>query len=209
VTTAAPPALKSVIARVAASLMIACVIPAVLFALVLVTVNVTTAIIAGFWWTCSAIGWRWVTKRPISWLLLLTLAVMTARTSFTLATGNTFVYFVQPVFADATVATLFLVSLCSARPIVARLAPDFYPVDADLAANPQIRRLFWRLTLMWGLVIVAKASLTFWLLTSLPMVDFIVIKNASIFTLTAATAAVTIWLSAIVVKKEYALVAIA
>ena len=83
---------------------------------------------------------------------------MTIRTGFTLATGNTFVYFVQPVFADAAVAAIFLGSLLSARPIVARLAPDFYPIDDALAARPRIRRLFRRLTLLWGLVIVAKGA---------------------------------------------------
>ena len=81
-----------------------------------------------------------------------TRARATVRTGFPLARGNTFVYFGQPVFADATVAAIFLGSLLTARPIGARLAPDFYPIDAPLAARPRIRRLFRRLTLLWGLV---------------------------------------------------------
>ena len=59
--------------------------------------------------------WRWASGRPVSWLLVLTLGIMTVKTGFTLATGNTFVYFVQPVFTDALVATIFLGSLCTAR----------------------------------------------------------------------------------------------
>jgi hypothetical protein len=41
---------------------------------------------------------------------------------------------VQPVFGDASIAAIFLGSLWTARPIVAQIAPDFYPVDAALAA---------------------------------------------------------------------------
>ena len=84
--------------------------------------------------------------------------MLTLKTCITLVTGNTFIYFVQPVFVDATVATLFLASLWSTQPIVARLAPDFYPIDAALAARPAIRRLFRDLTLMWALVILVKGG---------------------------------------------------
>jgi len=135
-------------------------------------------------------------------LLVLTLGIMTIRTVFTLATGNTFVYFVQPVFADAAVAAIFLVSLWSARPIVARLAPDFYPMDAALAARPRIRRLFRRLTLLWGLVIVVKGSVTLWLLVSLSTVNFVLIKSSAIITLTLVAAAATVVLSAMVGRQE-------
>ena len=121
---------------------------------------------------------------------------------FTLATGNTFVYFVQPVFADAAVAAIFLGSLLSARPIVARLAPDFYPIDDALAARPRIRRLFRRLTLLWGLVIVAKGSVTLWLLLSLSTVNFVLIKSSAIISLTLLAAVTTLALAAIVGRQE-------
>ena len=147
-----------------ASLATAVVAPTVLFAATLVTFDVMVAVTVALAWVAGATCWRWATGRPVSGLLMLTLGIMTVRTGFTLASGNTFVYFVQPVFADATVAAIFLGSLLTARPIVARLAPDFYPIDATLAARPRIRRLFRRLTLLWGLVIVLKASVTLWLL---------------------------------------------
>jgi hypothetical protein len=92
--------------------------------------------------------------------------------------------------------------LWTARPIVARLAPDFYPIDATLAARPRVRRLFQRLTLLWGLVIVLKASLTLWLLVSLSTVNFVLIKGSAILALTLLAVAATIMLSAIVGRQE-------
>jgi uncharacterized membrane protein len=118
-------------------------------------------------------------------LLVLTLGVMTVRTAFTLVTGNTFIYFVQPVFADFAVATIFLGSLWSARPVIGRLTHGFYPMSAAVAARPEMRALFRRLTLMWGLVILVKGSITLWLLESLSTDNFVLIKGGAL-TLTAA-----------------------
>ena len=198
----ARPQLKAVVVRAVVSLATAVVAPAVLFAITLVIFDIDAAVIAALAWMVAAMCWRWATGRPVSGLLVLTLGIMTLRTGFTLATGNTFVYFVQPVFADAAVAAIFLGSLCTARPIVARLAPDFYPMDAALAARPRIRRLFRRLTLLWGLVIVVKGSVTLWLLVSLSTVNFVLIKSSAIITLTLVAAAATVALSAIVGRQE-------
>ncbi len=196
------PQLTGIAARAAASIATAVVVPAALFAVTLMIVDIDAAVIVALAWMAGAMCWRWATKRPVSGLLVLTLVIMTIRTVFTLATGNTFVYFVQPVFADATVATIFLGSLLTARPIVARIAPDFYPIDDVLAARPRIRRLFRRLTLLWGLVIVVKATVTLWLLLSLSTVNFVLIKSSAIISLTLVAAAATLALSAIVGRQE-------
>jgi uncharacterized membrane protein len=187
---------------VAVSLAMALIAPAVLFATTLVLFNVGAAMIVGLTWMVCAISWRRATGRPVSGLLVLTVAIMTVKTSIAFATGNTFIYFVQPVFVDATVATVFLGSLLSARPVVARLAPDFYPMDVGIAERPRIRRLFRHLTLMWGLVILAKGSITLWLLVSLSTVDFVLIKGGAIISLTLATATATVVWSVLVGRQE-------
>jgi uncharacterized membrane protein len=174
----------------------------------MVIFNVDTAMIVALTWMTGAICWRRATQRPVSGLLMLTVGIMTVKTGFTLATGNTFVYFVQPVFVDAAVATIFLGSLWSATPVVARLAPDFYPMDAALAARPGIRELFWRLTLLWGLVILIKGTVTLWLLVSLSTMNFVLIKSSTIITLTLVAAVATVAWSIMVGRREGLLVAV-
>ena len=115
-----PPSLGSIMGRLAASLLVAVVIPGVVFYLALVASGITAAVLLALAWTYGAIVWRKVTDRPMSGLLALTVTIMTAKTIFTLATGNTFVYFFQPVVTDAAVGALFLGSLATARPVVAR-----------------------------------------------------------------------------------------
>ena len=196
------PQLRAVVARATASLATAVLVPSALFAATLITFAVMAAVAVALAWMVGATCWRQATGRPVSGLLMLTLGVMTVRTGFTLVTGNTFVYFVQPVFADAAVAALFLGSLSTARPLVARLAPDFYPVDAALAARPGIRRLFRRLTLLWGLVVLVKASVTLWLLVSLSTVHYVLVQSSSVIALMLAATLATVALSAVVGRQE-------
>ncbi|GAA1956283.1 hypothetical protein GCM10009798_14540 [Nocardioides panacihumi] len=193
---------KAVLARVGVTLGTAVFIPAVLLWTTMRTFNIAVAVIVGLAWMVGVMCWRHATGRPVSGLVLLSLGILTVKTAFTLATGNTFVYFVQPVFADAAVATIFLGSLCTARPVIARLAPEFYPVSAEVAARPQIRALFWRLTLMWGLVILVKAVITLWLLQTLSLSNFMLIKGGAIITLTTTAAVVTIGWSFAVARRQ-------
>lgn len=181
---------------------IAVVVPTVFFAASLVLFSITIAVLVALAWTAGAMCWRWTAKRPVSGLLVLALGIMTIKTGIILATGNTFIYFVQPVFVDLVVSAVFLGSLWSARPVVARLAPDFYPMSAAVAASPGVRELFRRLTLMWGLVILVKGSVTFWLLTTLSTVHFVLIKGGAILTLTLLAAATTVVWSVIVGRRE-------
>lgn len=196
------PHLRDIAARVSVSLLTAVVVPAVLFAASVVIFNVAVAMVVALGWTAGVISWRAVTGRCVSVLLLLTGAIMAIKTGITFATGNTFIYFVQPVFVDAVVAALFLSSLWSARPLVARLAPDFCPMGSELAARPAIRRLLRSLTLMWGLVILVKGGVTLWLLLSLSTVDFVLVKSGAIMTLTATAVAATVLWAAAVGRKE-------
>ena len=197
-----PPHLRDVVARVAVSLATAVVVPTAFFAATLMIFNITTAVLVALGWMAGAMCWRWTAKRPVSGLLLLALGIMTVKTGITLATGNTFIYFVQPVFVDLVVAAVFLGSLWSARPIVARLAPDFYPMSAAVAASPAVRKLFRRLTLLWGLVILVKGTVTLWLLWSLSTIDFVLIKGSAIIALTLTAAVVTVVWSVIVGRRE-------
>jgi intracellular septation protein A len=197
-----PPEIKAVLKRSLGSVGIAVVAPAALFWATMVTLNVYAAVCAALMMMIVATGWRKASGRPVSRLLLLTMGILTIRTAFTLATGNTFVYFVQPVFADAIVAAIFLGSLLTTRPLVARLAPDFCPMNASLAGRPAVKRLFRRLTLLWGLVVVAKGTTTLWLLLSLSTADFVFVKSAAIIALTLSAVLVTVALSAVVVRRE-------
>lgn len=196
------PTLAAVIHRVSLSLLIAVVIPAVVFYGVFVLAGVWTAIVAALVWSYGAIAWRALTRRRTSGLLILTAILLTGRTALSVAADSTWLYFLQPVISDGAVAALFLLSLASARPMVARLAGDFYPMDHELAARPRVRRLFWQLTAMWAVLGFTKASMTLWLLQSQSLETFVLVKSVSMLAINLLAAAATIALAAAVARKE-------
>lgn len=183
-------------------MLIANVIPAVLFYVCLVTVGTWAALVAALVWCYAAATWRMATRRRASALLVLTAVVLTVRTGFALASGDTFLYFLQPVLTDVVVAAVFLVSLASARPVVARLAADFYPMDDDIAGRPRVQQLFWRLTLLWAVVCLGKAVTAYWLLQSQSVATFVLTKNIALLVLTVAATIGTVLASVAVARRE-------
>jgi hypothetical protein len=202
VGTIARPNLAAILKHLALSLLMANVIPAALFYVCLRTGNVWAALIAALVWCYGAIAWRAGTQRLVSGLLLVTVIGLTVKTALAFASGSTFLYFLQPAVTDAVVALLFMVSLLTARPIVSRLAADFYPMTADVAGRPRIQRLFWHLTLFWAVICLIRCAVTIWLLESLPTVTFVAVKSlVALFVILAATS-VTVYASFRVARNE-------
>ncbi len=196
------PHLKAVIVRLAHSLLVACVAPAVLFSVCLLVLDVWMALVAALVWCYGVMAWRLLTGRRGSGLILLTAMVLTTRTIVAFASGSTFVYFLQPIVSDGIIAAVFLLSLATSTPVVARLAADFYPMTADVASRPRVQRLFWHLTLLWALMSLTKAGATWWLLSSQSLVSFVLLKNVVMLSTTVAAVAVTVAVSVRVARVE-------
>jgi hypothetical protein len=196
------PDFRAIFRHLMLSLLTAIVIPGLLFYVCVVTMSVWAALVAALAWCYGAVAWRVATRRRASGLLALTVAVMTVRTAIALASGDTFVYFMQPVLSNVVLAGAFFVSLASARPVVARLAADFYPMTTEIAERPRVQRLFWRLTLLWALVCLCRAGITFWLLESQSLVSFLILKNLALLALTIVAVTVTVVAAVGVARHE-------
>jgi hypothetical protein len=191
-----------VLRRVGLSLTVACAVPAALFLTMFQLFGVWPAILVALCWSYGAIGWRAVTGRRTSGLLVLTAVVLTARTVIALVAHSTFFYFLQPIITDGVVAGTFLLSLATARPIVARLAGDFYPMDLELSSRPRIQRLFWHLTAMWAFVCLAKAVAMFWALNSLSLDTFVLVKSVTMPATNLLAVVLTVCAAVLVARKE-------
>jgi hypothetical protein len=153
-------------------------------------------------WSYGAIAWRKVTGRRTSGLLLLTAAVLTGRTLVAALSDSTFFYFFQPMISDGVVGTAFLLSLATARPVVARLAGDFYPMDREISLRPRIQQLFWYLTAFWATLCLCKALVMSWVLFSQPLENFVAIQSVATPTANILAASATIAAATLVGRKE-------
>jgi hypothetical protein len=178
------------------------VVPGALFYLCYSLAGVWVAILVALGWSYGALAFRALTRRRTSGLLVLTAALLTGRTVISLATGSTFLYFLQPEISDGVVGTTFLLSLATARPVVARLAGDFYPMDHEVAMRPRVRRLFWHLTMLWALLCLGKATMTLWLLQATSLDTLVLVKTISIPTINTLAALATITAAVAVARKE-------
>ena len=196
------PRLGAVVRRVMLSVLIACGVPAVVFYTCFRVADVWVAMFAALGWAWGAIAWRGLTRRRTSGLLILTAVVMTGRTVIALVSNSTFLYFLQPIISDGVLGAAFLLSLASARPMVARLAGDFYPMEHELSMRPRIRRLFRGLTLMWATLCIGKALGTLWLLQSQSLETFVLVKSVVVLAVNGLAVAATIASAAVVARKE-------
>ena len=198
----AHPALRAVLRRVGASLLIACVVPAIVFYSLFVALGIWPAIVAALIWSYGAIGFRALTGRRTSGMLLLTAGVLTVRTGVALAAQSTFIYFLQPVLTDLTIGLVFLLSTLTARPLVARMAGDFYPLTEELHARPTVQRLLRRLTVLWAVALLGKAAVVFVLLESQPLATFVLAKGILVPVTNATCIGLTILAAAAVARRE-------
>ena len=198
----ARPRLRAVVRHLSLNLLVATIVPSVLFYVCLVTADVWVALVAALMWCYATMAWRMRTGRPMSVLLWLTVAGLTGKTILAFATGSTFVYFVQPAIGDAAVAVAFLVSLATARPAVARLASEFFPMTNEVAALPRVQVLFTRLTLMWAGICALKAGASLWLLHTLSITAYVTARMVYTPTVAVLGAAVTVALATRVARRE-------
>lgn len=196
------PRLGRIVRHLTLSLLTANVIPGVLFYVCLVTGSLWVAFGSALLWCYGAMAWRITTRRPRSALLWLTAAGLTAKTLIAVATGNSLIYFLQPAVNDLLIGSAFLISLGSARPIVARLAADFFPMNQDIASRPRVQQLFWRLTLLWAVLCLFKAGATLWLLHQETITAFVATKGLLTITVLVFGTALTVVVAHRVARRE-------
>ena len=75
---------------------------------------------------------------------------ITVRTADRLASGSSFFYFAQPILGSLVMGCVFLVSVAVGRPMVEKLALEFWPLTPEMLARPAVIRLLRGLTFVWA-----------------------------------------------------------
>jgi hypothetical protein len=170
----------------------ATIIPGALFYACLVTAGLGFAYLTAIGWIYGCVIRRLVQHRAIPSILILGAIGITVRTAVAVGSGSSFVYFAQPILGTVATGGVFLMSLFIGRPLIGRLAGDFWPITPEMAQNPRILALFRSLTILWAAVNLATATVTFCLLLYLPLATFVAVKQVSGLGITVSAIAVTI-----------------
>jgi len=182
-------------------------IPTALFLLLLNVFGVSAAIMGGLGWSASVIVVRRLLGRRVPTLVLVGLGVLLVRTGLALATGSSFLYFLQPTLGTGTVGLVLVASALFGRPLILRLARDFCPLPADTMGDPHLRRFFLGISFFWGVTQLLNAAVTLWLLVSQSVGTYVVTRTAMSWTLTAAGIAVSVvWFARVLQRRQEHLV---
>ena len=125
----------------------------------------------GFWgglaialaWSYGCIARRYMSGQRIGGLLVLAALSLSGRTIVAGLSGSLSLYFVQPVLGEAVLGLVFLASAATRESLAARLAGDFVPLG-DLREQPVMRRVFARITVLWGTAFLLNSLLGMWML---------------------------------------------
>ncbi len=168
--------------------------PLGLFYLLFSLTNLTGGLIAAVAWALCAIGWRLVKGISIPMVLVLTTALLVARTVIGFATGSVFLYFLQPTLQNFLYALVLVATVPLRRPLIARLADDFCAFPSTVTSRPGVQRFFRRVSLLWAMVFLTNGVTTLWALAQASLGDFMVVTTAGSYTLvTVAALASLVW----------------
>jgi intracellular septation protein A len=183
---------RAVVRRSRWHLIEATLLPTALFYCTLTIIGLGAAFVAAIAWTYAAVVCRLAMRRPIPPLLVLGVIGITVRTVLATASGSSFIYFLQPVLGGAVMGCVFLGSILVGRPLVSRLALEFWPLTTEQVEHVEVARLLRRLTYFWAGVNLTIAATTLLLLVSLPLATFVAIKQFVTLAITTVGVGVTI-----------------
>ena len=177
--------------------------PTAIFLLLLHFFGVPAAIVGGFLWSSSVIVIRRALGRRVPALVVVGLGVLLVRTTLSLATGSSFLYFLQPTLGTAVAGIVILGSAVLGQPVVLRIARDFCPLPEDTMSDEHLRRFFLGISLLWGVTQLVNAGITLWLLVSQSVATYLVARTAMSWGLTAAVIGVTVgWFMQVLRRRQ-------
>jgi hypothetical protein len=188
--------------RSAPHLLEASIIPTALFYACLVIAGLGVAYAAALLWLYAAVLLRHTKHQPIPPLLVLGVVGITVRTTLAVASGSSFFYFAQPVAKSVVMCGVFLISIAIGRPLIEKLALEFWPLTPELLALPSVSRLLRGLTFLWAGVNLAIGLTTLTLLVCLPLATYVAVKQLASLAITGVGIAITIDRSLRVARDE-------
>jgi uncharacterized membrane protein len=145
---------------------------------------------------------RALQHHPIPPILVIGVIGITTRTLVAVISHSSFVYFFQPILGSVAMGCVFLISIAVGRPLIGKLAGEFWPMTPEVAARPGVLLLFRRLTFLWAGINLTTAAVTMCLLVSMPLGLFLAAKQVSGLAITLGAVFITISLSLNTARRE-------
>jgi len=196
------PCVAQIIRRAGWTVLVASVVPMVVFYLAFASAGVRAAVGVTIGWYYAGLLWRLARRKPMLGAALLGAGLLTLRGVVMFWTGNTFLYFLQPVAGTVATATAIAVTALAGRPLLERLAHDFVPLPPALTERLRANRFFRYASALWALTYLVNAVGTVWLLSNASLGGFLLLKTLLSPVLTVLSVALTLALFRLLMRRE-------
>ena len=143
-------------------------------------------------WSLCAFTWERRHGRPgVAARIGLGIAMVQAAVG--LASGSAVGYFAPPILANALYGLAFFVSVAIGRPLAGVFAAESQPVSVTMRAHPDFRRVFSRISLVWGGYLLARSVLRLVVLLNFSVDVYVAVNVATAAPLTVALMAWSFW----------------
>jgi uncharacterized membrane protein len=149
------------------------------FYIALVTLGLTWAFVSGLALCYGTVAVRLIRRQKVPALLLLAVALITARAVIGLTTGSAFLYFLQPSLGNFAIGALFLGTVAVGRPIIAKLAGEFCGFPEEVVGHHRLRSFFRQVSLIWATVFCINGAVAIWMLVSVPLRQYLLFSMSS------------------------------
>jgi hypothetical protein len=171
------PGWRPIVRKVLTTMTLVSALPMAVFYLTLSLYGLRAAALATVSFYYGTLLLKVLRHQPILAAALLTAGLLSVRTVIMFLTGSAFIYFLQPVAGTVALATVIAASALAGRPILDRLAHEFCPFPAELSARLRAQPFFSRLSAVWTTMYLTNAVGTIWLLRSMSVGGFVVLKS--------------------------------
>jgi len=196
------PGAAQIVRRAGATVLVATVFPMTVFYLTFALTGLKVAVAATVVWYYSGLLWRFARGRPMLGAAVLGAGLLTLRAVLMFWTGSAFLYFLQPVAGTVATATAIALTALAGRPLLERLAHDFFPLPPPLTERLRANRFFQYASVVWALTYLVNAVGTVWLLSSSSVGSFLVLKTLLSPLLTGLAVALTYGLLRVLMRRE-------
>lgn len=120
-------------------------------------------------------------------------AIVVVQAVVGLVSGSEQLYLAQPALVSGGYGLAFVVSVLIGKPLTAAFAEDMYPFPDEVKASDTYRRAFTRITLVWGVYLLARSGLRVLTLSGLSVEAFLLVNFVTGAPVTALLLGWSIW----------------
>lgn len=144
--------------------------------------------------TLAVAAWLYERRRERSGLLAwLSLLIVGVQAFVGLVADDAVAYLAPSVLATGAWALAFLASVAVGRPLAGLFAGEMYPFPPEVRASATFRRVFTRISVAWGLLLLARSAIRLATLTESSVDAFVLVNAATGFPLTALMLTWSVW----------------